>query len=65
MLVVDPLLGYRVMFGTAGLGATELKEYRVQVDVRSKAAWEKAGGTFILHNRAVHTVAALKRLGVI
>lgn len=39
----------------------------ILVDDRSvnKAAWEKAGGTFILHNKAVFTVAALRRLGAI
>lgn len=39
----------------------------VLVDDRSvnKALWERNGGTFILHTKAVFSVAALKRLGYI
>lgn len=39
----------------------------ILVDDRSvnKAKWEAAGGTFILHTRAVFTIAKLKELGAI
>lgn len=30
---------------------------------RTGAAWERAGGVFILHTSAEHSIAALKRLG--
>lgn len=43
------------------------KNGSILVDDRSvnQKAWTDAGGHFILHNRAVHTVTKLKQMGVI
>ncbi|RVJ51449.1 hypothetical protein CN175_15875 [Sinorhizobium meliloti] len=66
---VEENLGQRVRVTTCETHDKPLycKPGDILIDDRSvnKARWEAAGGIFILHNRAVFTVAKLRQLGII